>query len=67
MDKNLQKKLVDQGVFKGLEGLEGLAYKKEFWDSQPYGARLYYGDGINEYLHRSVLLAAIKALKSDSN
>jgi len=54
--------LTEQGVFKGVHGLEGLANSQEFWDQQPYGTRLYYGDGIADYLHRDVLRAAIRAL-----
>ena len=54
--------LTSQGVFKGAIGLEGLLNADEFWESQPYGTRLYYGDGIADYLHRDVLRAAIRAL-----
>ena len=54
--------LTVHGVFKGAHGLEGLVNAKDFWDQQPYGTRLYYGDGIADYLHRDVLRAAIRAL-----
>lgn len=54
--------LAEQGVFKGAHGLEGLLNAKEFWWEQPYGTRLYYGDGPTEYLHIDVLRAAVKAL-----
>lgn len=54
--------LTANGVFKGAHGLEGLANAQEFWDRQPYGTRLYYGDGIADYLHRDVLRAAVRAL-----
>lgn len=53
-----------RGVFKGAHGLQGLADAQEFWDQQPYGTRLYYGDGIADYLHRGVLQAAIEALNT---
>jgi hypothetical protein len=66
MSEEITKKLVKQGVFKGFEGLEGLVNADDFWDRQNYGTRLYYGDGITEYLHRSVLRAAIKALKEET-
>lgn len=57
-----EQKLTEGGVFKGAEGLRGLVEAQEFWDNQPYGTRLYYGDGISDYLHRDVLRAAVKAL-----
>lgn len=60
--EKVTKALSEQGVFKGFEGLIGLAECQEFWDQQMYGTRLYYGPGITQYLHRSVLRAAIKAL-----
>jgi hypothetical protein len=56
--------LIAQGVFKGAHGLEGLLNAKEFWESQPYGTRHYYGDGLTDYLHVGVLRAAIEALRS---
>ena len=59
--------LTAQGVFKGAHGLEGLANSQEFWDQQPYGTRLYYGDGIADYLHRDVLRAAIRALPPNAS
>jgi hypothetical protein len=52
------------GVFKGAHGLEGLANAVEFWEQQPYGTRLYYGDGIADYLHRDVLRAAVDVLRA---
>lgn len=51
-----------EGVFKGMGGLRGLAEASEFWEGQMYGTRLYYGPGGGQYLHRSVLQAAIAAL-----
>ena len=52
------------GVFKGADGLEGLLSADGFWAGQPYGTRLYYGDGIADYLHREVLRAAIRAIEA---
>lgn len=49
-------------IFKGSQGLAGLLNADEFWERQPYGTRLYYGDGIADYLHRDVLRAAVKLL-----
>lgn len=63
MSEQITNKLAEAGVFKGFNGLEGLANAKEFWDEQPYGTRLYYGPGITDYLHRGVLEAAIRLLK----
>lgn len=60
-------KLTNAGVFKGAEGLRGLAENDEFWSEQPYGTRLYYGDGNNDYLHRGILRAAIQALALEAN
>ncbi len=57
-----EQQLAKQGVFKGHEGLRGLAEADEFWSEQPYGTRLYYGPGGFDYLHRSVLTAVVKAL-----
>lgn len=54
--------LTKHGVFKGAHGLEGLAKASDFWDGQPYGTRLYYGDGGLDYLHIGVLRTAIEAL-----
>ncbi len=62
MSDEITKKLAKAGVFKGFEGLEGLANAKEFWERQHYGTRLYYGAGIADYLHRDVLATAIKLL-----
>lgn len=58
----VENKLVKAGVFAGMRGLEGLLNASEFWERQPYGTRFYYGDGGLDYLHRSVLEAAIKIL-----
>ncbi len=63
MSDEITKKLAEAGVFKGSEGLEGLANAKEFWEQQAYSTRLYYGPGIADYLHRDVLIAAIEVLK----
>lgn len=62
MSDEITKKLANVGVFKGFEGLEGLANAKDFWNALPYGTRLYYGDGIADYLHRDVLGAAVQVL-----
>lgn len=58
----VERKLVRAGVFKGMHGLEGLLNATEFWEKQPYGTRLYYGEGAADYLHRHVLEAAVKIL-----
>lgn len=55
-------KLSAAGVFKGAEGLRGLLDAQDFWDQQPYGTRLYFGEMANEYLHRDVLRAAVALL-----
>ncbi len=60
--QNMENVLKSRGVFKGVEGLRGLAESQEFWDKQPYGTRLYYGDGVRDCLHRGVLQIAIAAL-----
>lgn len=57
-----EEKLAKSGLFKNIDGLRGLLNSQEFWDSQPYGTRLYYGNGISDYLHRDVLRAIIKVL-----
>lgn len=57
-----EEKLVSAGVFAGMDGLRDLANAHEFWREQPYGTRFYYGPGGGQYLHRSVLEAAIKLL-----
>lgn len=62
----LVQKLKLKGVFKGFHGLEGLVNCQEFWDKQPYGTRLYYGDGIADYLHRSILKTAVEILNENS-
>lgn len=54
--------LADAGVFKGHDGLRGLAESTAFWERQEYGTRLYYGDGATDYLHRGVLWCAVNAL-----
>jgi len=59
-----QRFLQDGGVFKGEKGLDGLLNANEFWEQQPYGTRLYYGDGIADYLHRDVLRTAALVLAS---
>lgn len=59
---SIESQLVKQGVFKGMHGLEALAKADDFWAQRPYGTRLYYGNGELEYLHRSVLESAIKAM-----
>jgi hypothetical protein len=51
-----------EGVFKGMHGLRGLLDAREFWEAQMYGTRLYYGHGGQDYLHHSVLKAAVDAL-----
>jgi hypothetical protein len=51
------------GVFKGADGLERLAKADGFWEQQPYGTRLYFGDGASDYLHRGVLRTAIKLIE----
>lgn len=58
--------LAAAGVFKGHQGLVGLLNADEFWEKQPYGTRLYYGDGIADYLHREVLRAAVKILATNA-
>ena len=58
----VENKLVAAGVFAGMRGLEGLLNASEFWEQQPYGTRLYYGSGGLDYLHHSVLNAAVKIL-----
>lgn len=55
------------GVSKGAHGLEGLLNANDFWAQQPYGTRLYYGDGLTDYLHRDVLRAAVELLKVASD
>ena len=57
-----ENKLTEAGIFKGAEGLRGLAENNAFWDLQEYGTRLYYGTGSTEYLHRDVLRTALKIL-----
>lgn len=63
----LKRKLAAAGVFKGFEGLEGLLNASAFWEQQSYGTRLYYGDGITDYLHRGVLETAINILKQPAS
>lgn len=57
-----ERALAREGVFNGHHGLRGLAEADEFWGNQE--ARLYYGPGAADYLHRSVLTAAVSALDS---
>lgn len=59
--------LAAEGVFKGAEGLRRLAECEAFWEGQMYGTRLYFGPGGLDYLHRSVLRAAIAALDKNPN
>lgn len=61
-EKKAEHLLDDAGVFWGHEGLRGLAESDEFWNKQTYGTRLYYGDGIADYLHRDVLRAAVRSM-----
>ena len=61
-DMLLIKELEQSGVFKGADGLSKLADADAFWEGQPYGTRLYFGDGVSEYLHRDVLRAALRSL-----
>ena len=58
--------LATAGVFKGSHGIEGLLNADAFWEQQPYGTRLYYGDGIADYLHRGVLRSAVTLLQQIS-
>jgi hypothetical protein len=58
--------LAANGVFKGSHGIEGLLNADAFWEQQPYGTRLYYGDGIADYLHRGVLRSASTLLQQFS-
>ncbi len=39
----------------------------EFWEQQPYNTRLYFGPGIADYLHRSVLRTAIEILDREES
>jgi hypothetical protein len=55
--------LTNNGVFKGAHGIEGLLSADAFWEQQPYGTRLYYGDGNADYLHRDVLRSAATLLQ----
>jgi len=59
--------LAAAGVFKGHQGLVGLLNADEFWEQRPYGTRLYYGDGIADYLHRNVLRANVKLLAANAD
>ena len=63
MSEQVESRLVEAGVFKGMHGLEGLANADAFWADRTYGTRLYYGSGGLDYLHRSVLQSAIEILK----
>jgi len=62
MPRKAEHLLADEGVFKGHEGLRRLSEAADFWQQQPYGTRLYFGHGGLDYLHRSVLEAALSAL-----
>lgn len=55
-------KLVADGVFKGEKGLRGLLDSESFWEQQPYGTRIYYGEGVADYLHRDILRVAVRLL-----
>jgi hypothetical protein len=55
-------KLAAAGVYKGVAGLRGLLDARDFWDKQPYGTRLYFGNGGSDYLHRGVLETAVRLL-----
>lgn len=59
---SIESEMTARGVFKGMHGLEGLVNAREFWDRQAYGTRLYYGDGMTDYLHHSVLKTAVEAI-----
>lgn len=59
--------LQDHGVFKGAHGLEGFLNAKDFWDRQPYGSRLYYGNNATDYLHVDILRAVIEILRTCKN
>ena len=65
-DSLYHERLSQAGVFKGLEGLRGLLCSDSFWENQPYGTRLYYGDGVADYLHRDVLRAAVQILETNA-
>jgi len=58
--------LAGAGVFKGSHGLRGLLDADTFWEQQPYGTRLCYGDGIADYLQRGVLHCAVTLLEQFS-
>jgi hypothetical protein len=58
--------LAGAGVFKGSHGLRGLLDADTFWEQQPYGTRLCYGDGIADYLQRGVLRCAVTLLEQFS-
>jgi hypothetical protein len=59
--------LAANGVFKGSHGIEGLLNADAFWEQQQYGTRLYYGDGIADYLHRGVLRSAAALLQQQES
>jgi len=56
--------LTEVGVIKGAAGLQRLAEADDFWEQQPYGKRLYFGEGAEDYLHRDVLRTAIQVLET---
>jgi hypothetical protein len=62
-----EERLTSDGVFKGAHGLKGLLESQSFWDDQPYGTRLYYGDGVADYLHRDVLRTAVKIIEGEES
>lgn len=62
MAEELERKLAQAGVFAGHRGLRGLLEAHDFWEQQAYGTRLYYGPGGGQYLHRSILAAAVAIL-----
>lgn len=60
--KSAEEALARQGVFAGIDGLRRFSNAAEFWERQMYGTRFYFGPGGLDYLHHSVLRAAIDAL-----
>ena len=45
------------------KALQALVDSQTFWDEQPYGSRLYYGDGPADFLRRETLRAVIKEIR----
>jgi hypothetical protein len=66
-DLQVDKSLDKQDVIKGYHGLKELLDVDDFWHKQLYGTRLYYGNGVADYLHRDVLRAAVHALATAKN